>query len=1221
AEPSSEEAARLAESETWQSDDLDLSVHPEDLSSVQVTPQDDSTVAESLESDGFKEHFPLETPSSGRRSFEATTEIEDMPEVELVSLQVARLHNLFSNPNPTAKQTTVPEALEIKLPRERSLYVSPEEKGSKDSKRTEYEKRDSIARTTRGVGSMHPSVVSLAIERLTGGITPDRGENEDVSSSDETEKPGSSSPRDEGGGDEEGASKPPTKEEAVSSGEAGDSEKVDRGTSPLDEMTSPVSLGGGKPPSPHAESPLVERTPGPARAPTLELVIGRKEVHTRDASASSESRLTLYGARDLVKGFEISIRSQSHISVTTTTKESGRETSQRVDVGLTTSAGTGSRADFPVSTPESMGVARERPVVEEEVSGAADEPSTEGREYLVRHPEEDIPSKDVDVREKFETEVKEKRKEAVGGETVIFSGEKSVYRYESEDAGGYSPFESPTTESAAHITDTGIGMTRTDTATTDTDTVTSPVHRPPVSDTAVDTEAELTDAGFSPIQTEVALPGLEFFRDNVTYSDAAISPVYAPGVNVALSPLQVETSEAGILTDAIETRDAGISPVKLSLSESTSPISIEGPTAQTQIPERMDVASSPIAKDMLDEKPRSIIPSAPTTYQVKSIPSSHEKSIIRDRPTHISQVISSRPKEVEEIVERRRRDSGDVKTMVRMLEEGSLPRPPEDTPPEKEIEEAMFPSSETLMSLHQVRDGAKLDSITSVTTTSIEKEKGKQEEKIKYYESDVAVHIESKKKRMPGTVPEAAAKAVITHTKIVGPKIKQLQRFFTQEQDIEKETKITKSIYPSESYEDEIGEDELKEKLPPKATAEETSPIEEEKPGKIVDRRDVEISKLIESMELSLEPPELWAKEKSIKQSKKIIQREKRAVEPTKVEETIQEGKIRTDAITKYEFMDIEKLKETKSSISKHEEMKTEGMKKETITIKEVKETWKKEKTAGERSEQIVRQEARKAATKEGDRIREAKKLLMEKFDKKTEKEQETQEKQKMPSIKSEGIQSIDTEKGTFNEREELMHKRAQSKQMSESIKHKSIIKEITEKPQEDRTKDIYLREEEIEIAVTPKEKVVSREVVVEELVTETPAPIEEAITKVKVEEAEKEMLPKDAQKIPDTLKTDVEETEVTTWVKEDVQSERKEDVSPRELVEEPKITEKSVIPVSLERIPDVEKANDRDVVELVEEEKVTVEERIEMVDEEKMLRDEVVEEKVIVSEVTRKVE
>ncbi|GLH17192.1 Uncharacterized protein GBIM_22140, partial [Gryllus bimaculatus] len=170
-------------------------------------------------------------------------------------------------------------------------------------------------------------------------------------------------------------------------------------------------------------------------------------------------------------------------------------------------------------------------------------------------------------------------------ETVIFSGKKSVYRYESLEATGSPAFESPTTEDSVshHITDTGISLTRG----TTTDTLTSPAGAPParllpddsgrlLSDTAVDVgieETELTDAGLSPIAPDDVgiglLPAADmlFLEEELVlaqYCDAASSPVEfrTESTSVALSPLQVETSEASVSTDRIDTKDASVSPIR-----------------------------------------------------------------------------------------------------------------------------------------------------------------------------------------------------------------------------------------------------------------------------------------------------------------------------------------------------------------------------------------------------------------------------------------------------------------------------------------------------------------------------------------------------------------------------------------------------------------------------------------------------------------------------------
>uniref|UniRef100_A0A182QC54 Uncharacterized protein n=1 Tax=Anopheles farauti TaxID=69004 RepID=A0A182QC54_9DIPT len=82
-----------------------------------------------------------------------------------------------------------------------------------------------------------------------------------------------------------------------------------RGTSPMNEVIeSPDSI----------HSARFSRGDSPA----IKLVIGRKEIKTSDTSAITESRLTVYGHKDV----EISISSQSTISLTTThTSKDGRE--------------------------------------------------------------------------------------------------------------------------------------------------------------------------------------------------------------------------------------------------------------------------------------------------------------------------------------------------------------------------------------------------------------------------------------------------------------------------------------------------------------------------------------------------------------------------------------------------------------------------------------------------------------------------------------------------------------------------------------------------------------------------------------------------------------------------------------------------------------------------------------------------------------------------------
>ncbi|KAF2899172.1 hypothetical protein ILUMI_07003, partial [Ignelater luminosus] len=291
----------------------------------------------------------------------------------------------------------------------------------------------------------------------------------------------------------------------------GDVTQITRGTSPIDKK--------GITPTPDP-SPITSS--GRHGTPTLELVIGHKEVRTREASAIAENRLTLYGTRDV----EISIKSQSHISVTTTRRDSsGMETSERVDVGMTASAGTGeSRSPEP-----------------EEIST----PPTEKQDVYIIPPTEVI------------TEIPIKKRE----ETVNFSGTQQIYTYESIESKIDSTIGSPASEESIshHITDTGISLTRG----TITDTMTSPVRHAPgftpgplttgfISDTTEQEENELTDAGLSPIQADEFPATAADLEEATQYTDAGTSPVEFP----------VDTSEAATLTDKIETKDASNSPTR-----------------------------------------------------------------------------------------------------------------------------------------------------------------------------------------------------------------------------------------------------------------------------------------------------------------------------------------------------------------------------------------------------------------------------------------------------------------------------------------------------------------------------------------------------------------------------------------------------------------------------------------------------------------------------------
>ena len=237
------------------------------------------------------------------------------------------------------------------------------DRGIKDSKRREHPKLPEM-------------VKSLRVDRLIGGV----GEGDTAKGEVSQKKTVSTQQIEQTGGD--------VLQIKIADGEStvngervvDDGKHKDKGTSPIgrDEIASPIGIHDAKSPQP----------------PTLELVIGRKEVRTKEASATSESRLTLYTAHDV----EISIRSQSHISLTTTRRDAGgKETSETVDVDTT--------------------VASDRQAV---VS-----------EYIIP------PTPEL---------VKEKKRE----ETVIFSGKKSVYTYDTQEIGSPA-FESPLTdESVSH---------------------------------------------------------------------------------------------------------------------------------------------------------------------------------------------------------------------------------------------------------------------------------------------------------------------------------------------------------------------------------------------------------------------------------------------------------------------------------------------------------------------------------------------------------------------------------------------------------------------------------------------------------------------------------------------------------------------------------------------------------------------------------------------------
>ncbi|XP_059619799.1 microtubule-associated protein futsch-like, partial [Phlebotomus argentipes] len=276
---------------------------------------------------------------------------------------------------------------------------------------------------------------------------------------------------------------------------AGDSQTTSIGTSPITNLV---------------ESPEAPRS-GRTDSPSLKLVIGRKELKTSDASAISESRLTLYGTQDV----EISISSQSKISVTTTHSTS-------------TSSSAGER-----DTPRKQ---RKEKVFESE--------ETFGRDGKKRE------------------------------ESVVFSNKKSIHLYGSFDSNSESPatehsYSHHITDTGISLT----RGTFTETATSPgiqatSDNANEKGRLALITDTALDVEVEeleLTDAGLSPIQPDDQdLVNIGFqmaAEEDIHFSNMATSPVEFDASSSA-----VDTSEAGTLTDQVVLKDASSSPLDANTS-------------------------------------------------------------------------------------------------------------------------------------------------------------------------------------------------------------------------------------------------------------------------------------------------------------------------------------------------------------------------------------------------------------------------------------------------------------------------------------------------------------------------------------------------------------------------------------------------------------------------------------------------------------------------------
>jgi hypothetical protein len=200
--------------------------------------------------------------------------------------------------------------------------------------------------------------------------------------------------------------------------------------------------------SPQTDSDYVESSDNSYKSPKIKLVIGRKEIKTSEASAIAESHLTVYGSQDV----DITISSQSSISVTTTQQTEGRESDLR-------------------DTPKKF---KHCTIIEDEIIDDDYNPDERKRD-----------------------------------ETVAFATKKSIHLYGSFDSNVESPATDPSV--SHHVTDTGVAsMTRgfTETASPGLDSRSENVQEPkkPVLDT-LDVEAEeteLTDAGLSPIAADDA---------------------------------------------------------------------------------------------------------------------------------------------------------------------------------------------------------------------------------------------------------------------------------------------------------------------------------------------------------------------------------------------------------------------------------------------------------------------------------------------------------------------------------------------------------------------------------------------------------------------------------------------------------------------------------------------------------------------------------------------
>ncbi|ERL84265.1 hypothetical protein D910_01646, partial [Dendroctonus ponderosae] len=401
-----------------------------------------------------------------------------------------------------SKDLVRPDALLVKC------YTSPEEKGAKDSKRPEdweRKERKTVERLHGGAGKdkVVPTEEHVYLKTTTEKVTLNYTDKI-ASTSCETDE---SSVKITASASEK--IKHDYSEDANSDKQKGKTPglpKLDKHIIQVHQSTSP--------PSKHDLDPTPDVSPiDQANKPTLELIIGRKEVKTKDASATAESRLTLYGRKDV----EISIKSQSHISVTTIRRDNnaGTETSEKFDVGFCTTAGT------------------------DKVEPLTSDKTIQMDDYIIS------PTK--------------KREESVN-----FSGTKQVYTYETTN--DLSEIASSASEGSAshHVTDTGISLTRG--TTTETLSIGRNIQGPGIqttgfiSDTVEVEEGECTDAGLSPIQADETLH--QEIDDLTLLIETGTSPIEF-GDSISLVTSHIDTSDAGTITDHVDTKDASNSPIKI----------------------------------------------------------------------------------------------------------------------------------------------------------------------------------------------------------------------------------------------------------------------------------------------------------------------------------------------------------------------------------------------------------------------------------------------------------------------------------------------------------------------------------------------------------------------------------------------------------------------------------------------------------------------------------